>query len=131
MLPTTQLDRGWVNTNALSIIDLKAQAPYCTLLLDLLSEGAADPWGMAISKDGRTLWVTLSGAQQVAKVDLGRLHPLLEGKVPKAGAPNLSPADQEFANRLALLEPYRNSGVQNTWFDIAADPPSGRCSPTT
>jgi YVTN family beta-propeller protein len=129
MLPTTQLDRGWVNTNAMSIIDLKAatdpknSAPYCTLLLDLLSEGAADPWGVAISKDGRTLWVTLAGAQQVAKVDLGRLHPLLEGKIPKvADAAKLSPADQEFAKRLELLEPYKNSGVQNTWFDISTDP---------
>jgi DNA-binding beta-propeller fold protein YncE len=122
MLPTTQLDRGWVNTNAMSIIDLKAGTVYCTVLLDLLSEGACDPWGMAISKDGRTMWVTLAGAQQVAKVDLGRLHPLLEGKIPKAGAANLSPADQEFAKKLALLEPYKNSGVQNTWFDVAADP---------
>ena len=26
-LPATQLDRGWVNTNALSIIDLKAKPP--------------------------------------------------------------------------------------------------------
>ncbi len=122
MLPTTQLDRGWVNTNALSVIDLKAGTLYSTMLLDLLSEGAANPWGMAISSDGRTLWVTLSGAQQVAKVDLGRLLPLLEGKIPKTGAANLSPADQEFAKRLELLEPYRNSGVQNTWFDIATDP---------
>jgi len=122
MLPTTQLDRGWVNTNAMSVIDLKAGTVYCTMLLDLLSEGACDPWGMAISKDGRTLWVTLAGAQQVAKVDLGRLHPLLEGKIPKAGTANLSPADEEFAKKLALLEPYKNSGVQNTWFDVAADP---------
>jgi DNA-binding beta-propeller fold protein YncE len=122
MLPTTQLDRGWVNTNAMSIIDLKAGTLYCTVLLDLLSEGASDPWEMAISKDGRTLWVTLAGAQQVAKVDLGRLHPLLEGKIPKVGTANLSPADQEFAKRLELLEPYKNSGVQNTWFDIATDP---------
>ena len=122
MLPTTQLDRGWVNTNALTIVDVKGASVYCTMLLDLLSEGAADPWGVALSKDGKTLWVTLAGAQQIAKVDLGRLHPLLEGKVPKANTPNLAPADLEFARRLEVMEPYRNAGVQNTWFDIATDP---------
>ena len=62
MLPATQLDRGWINTNAMTIIDLQAGKPYATVLLDLLSEGAADPWGLAIAKDGSTLWVALSGA---------------------------------------------------------------------
>jgi DNA-binding beta-propeller fold protein YncE len=124
MLPATQLDRGWINTNAMTIIDLQAGKPYATVLLDLLSEGAADPWGLAIAKDGSTLWVALSGAQQVARIDLKRLHPLLEGKLPKPGANNKydTPADQELAKQLALLEPYKNSGVQNTWADIAADP---------
>jgi YVTN family beta-propeller protein len=79
-LPTTQLERGWVNTNAFSIIDLAAKSLYATLLLDRLSEGAADPWGVVLSKDGNTLWVSLAGIHQVAKVDLGGLHLLLEGK---------------------------------------------------
>ena len=79
-LPTTQLERGWVNTNAVSIIDLAAKEVYATLLLDRLSEGAADPWGVVLSKDGKTLWVSLSGVQQVAKVDLEGTHLLLDGK---------------------------------------------------
>ncbi len=79
-LPTTQLERGWVNTNGLSVIDLKAKAHVATLLLDRLSEGAADPWGVALSKDGHTLWITLSGVHQVARVDLAGLHRLLQGK---------------------------------------------------
>ena len=33
-LPTTQLERGWVNTNALTVVDLAARAIYATLLLD-------------------------------------------------------------------------------------------------
>jgi len=89
-LPTTQLERGWVNTNGLSVVDLKAKAHVATLLLDRLSEGAADPWGVALAKDGSTLWVTLSGVHQVARIDLAGLHLLLDGKpLPQGkGGPN-------------------------------------------
>lgn len=79
-LPTTQLDRGWINTNALSILDLGQKKLYATVLLDRLTEGAADPWAVAVSRDGKTLWATLSGVHQLAQVDLERLGLLAEGK---------------------------------------------------
>jgi DNA-binding beta-propeller fold protein YncE len=85
-LPATQLDRGWVNTNAMSIIDLGAKSLYTTVLLDSLYEGAADPWGIALSKDGATMWITISGTHQLAKISLGTLHQLLSGQAnPPAG----------------------------------------------
>ncbi|MGB2819885.1 MAG: hypothetical protein WBF17_02815 [Phycisphaerae bacterium] len=87
-LPTTQLDRGWINTNAMSVIDMGKKELYATVLLDRLTEGAADPWGAVIAKDGKTLWITLSGVHQLAKVDLEKLHLLMEGKdLPKEDAP--------------------------------------------
>jgi DNA-binding beta-propeller fold protein YncE len=87
-LPTTQLDRGWINTNALSVIDVANKQVYATVLLDRLTEGAADPWGLAIAKDGKTLWVTLSGVHQLGKLDLEKLHLLMDGKdLPKEDAP--------------------------------------------
>ncbi len=85
-VPPTQLERGWINTNALSLIDLnncdEVRRPYATMLLDNLSEGAADPCGIALSADGKQLWVALTGTHQVAVVDIAKLHELLEGKVP-------------------------------------------------
>jgi len=167
-LPTTQLERGWVNTNALSIIDLTGRAPaeraaeaaageekpkerakppageapkpaekakkeaaagddggdeakappgataparYATVLLDFLSEGGADPWGLALSPDGKTLWVTLSGVHQLARVDLAKLHPLLAGKVA-----------EPIGKTLKELDKYRQAGVQVTWLEIKAEP---------
>ncbi len=77
MLPTTQLDRGWVNTNAMSIIDLAQRQLYATVLLDTVTEGAADPWGIALSPDGETAWISIAGAHQIARIELGRLHKLL------------------------------------------------------
>ena len=49
-LPTTQLSRGWVITSALSIIDLQSRQIYATVLFDQSDDGAADPWGLALSR---------------------------------------------------------------------------------
>lgn len=73
-LPATQLDRGWVNTNALSIIDLKKQEHFATLLLDSIAQGAADPWGLALTKDASSLFISVAGSHQLAKIDLAKLH---------------------------------------------------------
>jgi DNA-binding beta-propeller fold protein YncE len=80
-MPTTQLERGWVNTNALSIIDLEAKSLYASVLLDNVQRGAADPWGIELSPDGKTLWTSLSGVHEIAKLDLHLLHGLLDGSV--------------------------------------------------
>ena len=56
-LPTTQLERGWVYTNALSIIDLSNNSLHATVLLDHLTEGAPNPWGVSLAPDGKTIYV--------------------------------------------------------------------------
>lgn len=73
----TQLDRGWVMTNCVSIIDIAQATLYSTFLFDRDGEGAANPWGVAVSPDGTTLWATLAGISQLAVVDLKALHTLL------------------------------------------------------
>lgn len=81
-LPITQLERGWVHTYALTILDLAAERPFATLLLDDLTGGSADPWALVRSRDGKRLWISHSGTHEVTRIDLARLHDLLEGKVP-------------------------------------------------
>jgi len=73
-LPTTQLERGWVNSNALTIFDLAECRFYATVLLDHPLRGAADPWGIALAPDGQTAWITLAGIHEAARVDLGSVH---------------------------------------------------------
>jgi len=81
-MPTTQLERGWINTNALTIIDATRGQIEATVLLDRVTLGAADPWGIALSPDGSTAWITLAGAHEVARLDLAKLHGLLDGTAP-------------------------------------------------
>ncbi len=76
-LPTTQLSRGWVITSAMTIIDLQSRQLYSTIVFDQSTDGAADPWALALSPDGKTLWATFSGVHEVGKLDLGNLHVLL------------------------------------------------------
>jgi len=73
-LPTTQLERGWTNTNALSILDIKKQVVVNTVLLDDVDLGAANPWGLACSSDGKLLSITLSGTHELCVMDRVALH---------------------------------------------------------
>jgi sugar lactone lactonase YvrE/mono/diheme cytochrome c family protein len=80
-LPTTQITKGWVMTNAVTIIDIAKKNIYTTFILDRTTEGAADPWGLTISPDSKTMWVSVSGTHQVLKIDLNKLHQLLVGNM--------------------------------------------------
>ena len=82
-LPITQLERGWVNTYALSIIDIAKGSRLATMLLDDLTQGAADPHSVVCSKDGKRLWISHTGVHEVSFIDIGLVHELLNGEVPE------------------------------------------------
>lgn len=76
--PVTQLERGWVNTNALSLIDAETKEYKGTVLLDSIDRGAANPRGITVSSDGNTALIALSGTHELLTIDLKllleRLH---------------------------------------------------------
>lgn len=86
-LPTTQLERGWMNTNAITIVDLTNLASLNTVLLDSVDFGAANPWGAAFSDDGRWLAVAHSGSHEVSVIDFPKVIEKLNAlpPAPKAG----------------------------------------------
>ena len=69
-MPTTQLDRGWMNTNALSVIDAVDHTLIDTVLLDDVDDGAANPWAVACSSDGKTVFVTHAGTDEMSVIDV-------------------------------------------------------------
>ncbi|MHC4186697.1 MAG: cytochrome D1 domain-containing protein [Planctomycetota bacterium] len=73
-MPTTQLERGWMNTNALTIIDASKQDYINTVLLDDIDLGAANPWGVSCTADGKFICVTHSGTHEVSVIDRDKLH---------------------------------------------------------
>ncbi len=80
-LPTTQVDRGWMNTNAKTIIDLARLEIVNTVLLDRVDSGAANPWGIAWSADSRTVVIVHAGTHEISVVDFPALLARL-GKLP-------------------------------------------------
>lgn len=97
-LPTTQLDRGWMNTNAKTIIDLDRMEVLNTVLLDSVDRGAANPWGIAWSADSKTLVVALAGTHEISVIDFPGLLAKL-AKVPREAAPGQQ-ADYISASRV-------------------------------
>ncbi len=67
-LPTTQLERGWVNTNALTIVDMATGKLLNTVLLDEVDLGAANPWDVACTADGALICVTHAGTHEVSVI---------------------------------------------------------------
>lgn len=114
-LPVTHITKGWVNTNAISIIDLNEMERYTTFLLDRISEGAANPWGLAISDDDNTLWVSISGTHQVLKLDMEHLLHLILGEGPEF-------RDNNARNMLIRSKAQFDRPYSDVWFKIKDDP---------
>ncbi len=68
-LPTTQVERGWMNCAALSLIDVAALRVAGTVLLDEVDAGAANPWAVSWSPDGAKLIVTHAGTHEASVID--------------------------------------------------------------
>jgi len=81
---TSQIEKGWINTNALSIIDVEDEAFYTTVLLDDIYKGAANPGGLNITEDGKELHVAISGTHELFIIDLEGMHYLIESTKSKS-----------------------------------------------
>lgn len=77
-LPTTQVDRGWMNASALSIIEVPSWRRLATVLLDDVDRGAANPWAVVCASEGRWLCVSHSGTHEVSIIDRLALHRKLD-----------------------------------------------------
>jgi len=84
-----------MNTNALSIIDVSKRKLLNTVLLDDVDLGAANPWGVACTDDGRYICVAHAGTDEVSVIDRTKLHDKLArvAKGVKVSDVSLSAAD--------------------------------------
>ncbi|MDR1937365.1 MAG: c-type cytochrome [Tannerellaceae bacterium] len=105
-VPITQLERGWVNTNALSIIDLKTDALYATLLLDDVSYGAANPAGIRIDEN-RQAYIALSGTHELMVLDCKSLHEYLDAFFDGKKTDAFIRDKEELSASLSFLYPFK------------------------
>jgi YVTN family beta-propeller protein len=108
-LPTTQLDRGWMNTSALTLIDLGQVRVLNTVLLDNVDAGAANPWAVSWTADGKRLVVSHAGTHELSVIDSPALLEKLRKlpiTLPSGQAPDynrVSNVQADVPNDLAFL----------------------------
>jgi DNA-binding beta-propeller fold protein YncE/mono/diheme cytochrome c family protein len=85
-LPTTQIERGWIQSNALTLIDLTTMEPINTVLLDNIDQGAANPWAAAWSRNGQRIFVTHAGTHELSIIDAAGLLAKLSKVAPRTAA---------------------------------------------
>jgi len=102
-LPTTQLERGWINTNAISVIDVEANKLVNTALLDDVDLGAANPWGVTCTADGKNICVALSGTQEICVIDRAGMHAKLGKAASNQKVSDATSSAEDVPNDLAFL----------------------------
>ena len=78
-VPSTQIDRGWININMITLVDLEQRQVIASCILDAPYKGAADPWGVGFASDG-SVWISLAGTHELMQFDLPRFFRLLNGE---------------------------------------------------
>ena len=106
-LPTTQLERGWMNTAALSVFDGATGAYVNTVLLDDVDRGGANPWGVTVTADGKTLVVAHAGTCELSIIDRAALHDRLAKAARGESASGIVKSAEDVPNDLAFLVSIR------------------------
>jgi hypothetical protein len=68
---------GWLNANALTLIDAVLLTNAWTVLLDEPGKGAANPWAVAWTADSQRLVVTHAGTHEISIVQIPELQEAL------------------------------------------------------
>ena len=107
LLPTTQVERGWMNTAGVAIIDTtqleSENGGYVNaVLIDDIDQGAANPWGITTSADGKKIYVAVAGTSELITIDAVEMHKKLDAE--KQGIrPEIASYTSQVSDNLAFL----------------------------
>lgn len=97
LIPTVQIERGWMMTQGLGIIE-RESGRMVQLLLDEPNAFYADPFGLVITPDGKRAFVSHGAVDRVSAIDLDELRKVLS-EVP-------DDALEDYANHLGISSRY-------------------------
>jgi DNA-binding beta-propeller fold protein YncE len=78
LIPAVQIERGWMMTHGIGIVERKENGRMIQLLLDEPNAYFPDPFDIVISPDGKRAYVSHSGVNTVTVIDLDEIRALLE-----------------------------------------------------
>ena len=105
LLPTTQVERGWMNTAGIAVIDTtklesETHGFVNSVLIDDVDLGAANPWGITTSADGKKIYVAVAGTSELITIDAVEMHKKLDAEAEKKAAGTYG---TEVSDNLAFL----------------------------
>ena len=100
-VPTTQVERGWINTNAVSVIDINKKSLLATVLIDDIELGAANPYGIITAEGGKKLVVAQSGTHEICIIDRVKMHEKIAQTYAKN--PDKAKVFEDICNDLSFL----------------------------
>jgi YVTN family beta-propeller protein len=103
-VPASQLQQGWMNTSALSIIDVEKQAYAGTVLTDDPERGAAGIWSVACNAE--QLVITHSGTHEASIID----HPAMRRKLEATPDREALAYDLRFMSGIRKRIPLQGNG---------------------
>ena len=106
-LPTTQLERGWMNTAGLSVFNGDTGEYVNTALLDDVDLGAANPWGATVSPDGKHLIVAHAGTREISAIDREAFHARLDKAAKNEKVTEVTKSASDVPNDLTFLTDIR------------------------
>jgi len=76
-VPAIQVERGWMMTNGIGIIEQKPNGRTIQLLLDEPNAYYADPFDIVITPDGKRAFISHAGVDQITVVDIDAIRALM------------------------------------------------------
>jgi YVTN family beta-propeller protein len=83
LLPSIQVEGGWMMTNGIGIIEQKEHGKIIQLLLDEPNYYYADPFDIVISPDGKKAFVSTSGVNTVSVIAIDSIRNLIAQSSPE------------------------------------------------
>jgi len=78
-VPTIQVEKGWMMTNGIGIIEQKPSGRTIQLLLDEPNAYYADPFDVVITPDGKKAFVSSAGVDCISVIDIDSIRTLIAG----------------------------------------------------
>ena len=76
-VPTIQIERGWMMTNGIGIVEQKPGGRTIQLLLDEPNAYYADPFDIAITPDGKKAFISHAGVDRISVIDIDAIRKLI------------------------------------------------------
>jgi len=83
LIPSIQVDRGWIMTYGIVIVEQGEQGRIIQLLLDEPNAFYSDPFDIAITPDGKKAFVSHSGVNCISVINIDSIRTLISGSTPE------------------------------------------------